>query len=89
MKAFRNIERKLSTGELRLVTDNEENDLKDRPTLIHVSRYLHLKEKTSKTACGKSNFKGQQWSFFKWMYENGPVCKACKVAIEKFGEFYG
>lgn len=89
MDPFRNVQRELTTAELRLVTDNEENNAKGQPTLLHVSRYLHLKEKTSKTACGKKNFKGQQWSFFTFMWENGPVCKACKVAIEKFGKFYG
>ena len=89
MKPFRNIERKLATGELRLVTDDSENDRKDRPTLLHVSRFSFLKNTVTGTACGKKKFKGQHWSFFKWMYEQGPVCKACKVTIEKFGGFYG
>lgn len=89
MKAFRNVQRKLNRAELRLVTDDEENDGKGRPTLLHVSRYSHLKEKPTGTACGKKQFKGQMWSFFTFMWEHGPVCKACKVAIEKFGEFYG
>lgn len=89
MKTFPNVQRKLRKAELRLVTDDSENSQKNEPTLLHVSRYSHLKEKPTGTACGKKNFKGQQWAFLDWMWKNGPVCKACKVAVQKFGEFYG
>ncbi len=89
MDTFPNMQRKLNRAELRLVTDDEENDKKGGPTLLHISRYSHLKEAPTGTACKKKNFKGQMWPFLTWMWENGPVCKACKVAIEKFGEFYG
>ncbi len=89
MKPFTNVQRKLRKAEMRLVTDDEENNAKDEPTLLHISRFSFLKNKTTSTACGKKDFKGQQWSFFDFMYKNGPVCKACKVVVEKFGEFYG
>lgn len=89
MKSFPNVQRKLRKAELRLVTDESENSKKNEPTLLHISRWSHLKEKPTGTACGKKNFKGLQWVFIDWMWNNGPICQACKVAVKKFGDFYG
>ncbi len=73
----------VTRDELRLVTDNEENNHDNQPTRFHVSRWLVKKQAVSRTACGRENFTGFVWSYYSFIADNTDVmCPNCMGKIE-------
>lgn len=71
---------------LVLVTDDKENNHDGQPTRFHVARRMVIAGGASTTACGRKNFKGLAWSFYRWIYKNTDVmCPNCVGVIESQG----
>ena len=69
--------------ELRLITDNRENNDDDQPTIFHLSRWLNSKKRVTATACGRAGFKGLVWDFYSWIHSHEEVmCEECLERVE-------
>lgn len=73
----------VTRNELRLVTDNEENNHDNQPTRFHISRWLVRKQEVSKTACGRENYTGFVWAYYSFIADNTDVmCPNCVAEVE-------
>jgi hypothetical protein len=77
----------VSRNELRLATDESENNDDNQPVKFHICRWLFRKDELSPTACGKKNIKGQVWAYYGFIADNEhATCSECRSRITLRGE---